>query len=356
MQFLFEDVHGRITFLYNRSFLLRLGKGALVHLLVLVQGDGIYLHRHGGHHVRRLLIHDEVIQGFDVNLLIAHDVGGNELTSATTFFIKGLYGCVLDARELTDHGFHLFQFDAETTDLHLSVSAAYKLDVAGGQIAHDIARAVHTRKLMLIGEGIVDIYFSRLLRTIQVAPAHLRAADPQLARCTYRQTVALRVNDIEVHIVDGTSDGDILLLMLYGIDGYEHRRLCGTIEIAELETFWWIEGCQFLTTGGEELQRVVLDICSKLIAHLRGHKRVGDLVLLEIVIEGNQVKTQLLRDDMQRSTTSQGWIHIHHTGIKSVAGVSSHLVFWFQTVEALVPMTETDDIAVHQLTTLGHTR
>ena len=72
--------------------------------------------------------------------------------------------------------------------------------------------------------------------------------------------MALRVNDIEVHIVNGTSDGYILLLMLYAIDGYEHRRLCGTIEITELERLWRIEGCQFLTTGGEELQRVVLDV------------------------------------------------------------------------------------------------
>ena len=83
---------------------------------------------------------------------------------------------------------------------------------------------------------------------------------------------------------------------------------------------------------------------------------MGDLVLLKIVIEGNQVKAQLLWDDMHRRATGQGWIHVHHAGVKSIAGVSSHLVLRLQVIEGLIPMTEADKIAMHQLTALGYTR
>ena len=83
---------------------------------------------------------------------------------------------------------------------------------------------------------------------------------------------------------------------------------------------------------------------------------MGDLVLLKIVIEGNQVKAQLFRDDMHRRATSQGWIHIHHAGIKSIAGVCRHLAVWLQVIEGLIPMTEADKVAVHQLAALGHAR
>ena len=83
---------------------------------------------------------------------------------------------------------------------------------------------------------------------------------------------------------------------------------------------------------------------------------MGDLVLLKIVIEGNQVKAQFLWNDMHRRAAGQGRIHVHHTGIKSIAGISCHLVLWLQVIEGLIPMTEADKIAVHQLTALGHTR
>ena len=178
MQLLFEDVHGHIAFLYHRSLLLWLRQGTLVHLLVLIQGDGLNLHRHGRHHVRRLLIHDEVVQSLYVYLLIADDVGSDELTSAASFLIEGLHGSVLDAREFADDCLHLFQLDAEATDLHLSVATAYELNVARGQIAYDVARAIDSRVLLIICKGIADIHFCRFLRTVQVATAHLRATDP----------------------------------------------------------------------------------------------------------------------------------------------------------------------------------
>ena len=130
MKFLLKYVHGHITFFYHRGLLLRLRQGTLVHLLVLVQGDGLNLHRHGRHHIGRLLVEDEVIQRLNVYLLVADDIGCNKLTSTSSFLIKSLYGSVLDTRELADNGFHLFQLNAETADLHLSVATAHELNVA----------------------------------------------------------------------------------------------------------------------------------------------------------------------------------------------------------------------------------
>ena len=79
------------------------------------------------------------------------------------------------------------------------------------------------------------------------------------------------------------------------------------------------------------------------------------MVLLEIFIQRNQVKAQFLRHNMHRSTTSECWIHIHHTGIEAIARISSHIVLWLQTIELLIPMAEADEVAMRQLAALRHT-
>ena len=100
---------------------------------------------------------------------------------------------------------------------------------------------------------------------------------------------------------------------------------------------------------------MVLDACSKLVSHLGSHERVGDVILLEVVVQGNQIETDLLRDDMHRSTASECRIHIHHTGIKTIAGIGSHLMLRLQVIEALIPVAEGHEVAMHQLTPLGNT-
>ena len=145
MQRLLQHVEG-CGYLFTLRFVLfaSLGfrQGFLVHLLVLVERDAFYLHGHGRHHVRRLLVENEIVKCLNVNLLVSHDVGCNELAIAT-LLVKSLHGSVLNARELTDDGLHLFQFDAEATNLHLSVAASNKLDVAIGQVADDVTGAVN---------------------------------------------------------------------------------------------------------------------------------------------------------------------------------------------------------------------
>ena len=81
---------------------------------------------------------------------------------------------------------------------------------------------------------------------------------------------------------------------------------------------------------------------------------MGYLVLLEVVVEGYEVETQFLGDDIYRGTTGQRRIHVHHAGIEAVAGVGCHIVFGFQTVIALIPMAECHQIAVLQLAPLRY--
>ena len=102
-------------------------------------------------------------------------------------------------------------------------------------------------------------------------------------------------------------------------------------------------------------KRMILDARSILIGYLCCHKGVGNLILLEIVVQGDEVQTQFLRNDIDRGTAGQRWIHIHHVSIESVAGVCCHMVSFLEVVVALIPVAETYQVSVLQLTTFGNT-
>ena len=170
-----------------------------VHLLVLVEWNGVDLHGGRRNHVWRFLLTDESIQLLDVHLLVADNVGGNEL--ATILVIKGLHGSILDARELTNNSFHFLQLNAEATNLHLTIFTSHKLDVAIREVTHNVAGAIHTTVLRVVAERILYVGLGCLFGTVQVATAHLWSRDPQLAHGTDGQSIELLVNDIESQIV-----------------------------------------------------------------------------------------------------------------------------------------------------------
>ena len=71
MDFLLQHIHRYVALCHGLCrFLFGLWQGFLVHLLVLVQRNGIYLHRDGRYHIRGLLVEDEVVQRIDVNSFI----------------------------------------------------------------------------------------------------------------------------------------------------------------------------------------------------------------------------------------------------------------------------------------------
>ena len=178
MQFLLEDVKGHVgvSFGSGHWLHLRCRQGFLVDLLVLVERYAVYLHRDSRHHIRRLLVEDEVIERIDIDGLVADDIRCTELTSA--FGIKRLHGDILDALELADDRLYLFEFDAEASYLHLTVTSSDEGQVSVRQIADDISGLVDTRVPGFGSKGVGDIYLFGLLRPVEISAAHLRSGNP----------------------------------------------------------------------------------------------------------------------------------------------------------------------------------
>ena len=330
-------------------------QGFAVDLLVLVQRNGVNLHRGSRHHIRRLLVENELVQCLHIYLLVTNDISSNIL--AAILIVEGLYGSILNARILTDDSLHFLQFDAEAANLHLSIFSSYKLDVAIGQIAHNIACTIAAGILFgIVGKRILDIHLCRLLRTIQVAATYLRTTDPQFTGSTKGQAMALLVDDIKSNICEWFADRNICFVLLQRIDRRKDGTLRRAIAVVHLIVSRRCQCRQFLTTHGEVAQRAVFDIRSKLIAHLCGDKRVGNLISIEIVIEVGKIQTNVLANDIYRSTTGQRRIHIHHTSIEAIRGVCRHMTIGSQSVVALIPMAERHEVAMCQLTALRNSR
>ena len=94
----------------------------------------------------------------------------------------------------------------------------------------------------------------------------------------------------------------------------------------------------------------------KLVAHLCGHERVGDVVLLEVLVQGNQVEADLLGHDVNGGAAGEGGIHVHHAGIKAIAGIGGHPVLGLEVIVALIPVAEGHQVGMRQLAALGNAR
>ena len=70
----------------------------------------------------------------------------------------------------------------------------------------------------------------------------------------------LRINHIKMNIVKRLANRNVLHLPIDMISGNQNGCFRRTIHVIELEIFRWCQRCQFLTTSGEELQRVVLNV------------------------------------------------------------------------------------------------
>ena len=83
---------------------------------------------------------------------------------------------------------------------------------------------------------------------------------------------------------------------------------------------------------------------------------MSDIVLLEILVQGNQVEANLLGDDVHCRTTSESGIHIHHASVEAVAGIGGNTALGIEVIVAMVPVAEGHQVAVSELAPLGHAR
>ena len=201
MKFLFKHIHGSTILFNDGNFLLWLREGTFVHLLVLIQRNGINLHGDGWYHIRRLFIENKLIESIYIDGLITNNICCNKL--ATALIVESLHSSILDTRELADDSLYFLQFNTETSNLDLPVTAPYELDITRRQISNDVTSSIDTGIfptvrlcVIFIKEGIGYVDFSRLFRTVEVSAADLWSADPQFSSCTYRHAMSLGVNNI----------------------------------------------------------------------------------------------------------------------------------------------------------------
>ena len=355
MDFLLQHVHRHIALhLGLRCFLFGLREGFLVHLLVLVERNPVDLHRYSGHHVRRFLLHDEVVQCLDVNGFISNNIGCDELAAA--LLVEGLHGGVLDTWELADDTLDLFELDAESTNLDLSVLASHELDVAIREIAHDVAGAVDVRVFLAGIEGVGDIDLSGFLGTIEVAPGHLRSGNPQLARCAHGQTAARLIDDVKLDVVQRPANRNVLHGLRHVEGGDADGAFGGAVEVHQRVVRGGSERSQLLAASQQIAQPVIFNGRGKLISHLRGHESVGNMLFFKIFVQRYQVQAQLFGNDVERGTASESGIGFHDVGIETITGVGRNAAVGSEVEPAVVPLAKSDDIAMHDLTTLGCTR
>ena len=70
------------------------------------------------------------------------------------------------------------------------------------------------------------------------------------------------------------------------------------------------------------------------------------MVLLEVFVEGNQVESNLFRNNVNCCSTSQSRIKVHHASIKAIARVSRNTILCLQVIKTLIPVAESNKIAV----------
>ena len=80
------------------------------------------------------------------------------------------------------------------------------------------------------------------------------------------------------------------------------------------------------------------------------------MLTLEVIVQGNKIQAQFLGNDMHSGSAGKCRIHVHHTGIESITGVSSHTMLWLQRIITLIPVAEAYQVAMRQLTALWNTR
>ena len=128
------------------------------------------------------------------------------------------------------------------------------------------------------------------------------------------------------------------------------------VNIIEIIIHRWREGCELFSPCGQIMQRMVIDACSKLIAHLCSHKRMRNTILLKIVVQSHKIKSQFLRHNIYACTTRKSWIEVHHAGIEAITCIGCHTMLGLQTIETLIPVTERDEIGMCKLASLRNAR
>ena len=350
LELLLQDIerNGGFLFRLDAGADDRLGQGAAVHFLVLVQRDGLDLHRGGRHHVGRLPVHDEGVQGLDIDLFAGHDIGGDVFAAGG--ILEGLHRGVLDAREFPDDRLHFLEFDAEAADLHLAVFPAHEFDIPVFTVADDVAGAVHPLPVPFHESR------GRLLRLVQIADGQLRTGDDQFAGGAPGKLFPVAVDDEQFHVVIGLADGNVGLVPVHIMAAYVHggfRRAIGVEEGIGRR----VQAHELLSARSQPLQaRDVGEIERQLGGHLGGHENVGHSLLRQIVVQTREVEPDVVLDDVDGRAGPDTAPKIHLEGVEAVAGIGGIARAGFQADVPGVVVREAPEALLAEHHALGRPR
>ena len=166
----------------------------------------------------------------------------------------------------------------------------------------------------------------------------------------------LLVDNVKLAVLDGLANGNVLLLLLHPIGSNIADGLRRTISVDEFVALWRCYRRHLLASRHQSLQRMVLDAGSKLIGHLCGHERIGNLMLLEILVQCHQIESHFLGNDMQFSTDGQGSVNLHGRGVETETGIGCYATFSRDVEVLLVHEAEGHPVSVFCLAPFGNTR
>ncbi|PQM44401.1 hypothetical protein C1Y40_05441 [Mycobacterium talmoniae] len=121
--------------------------------------------------------------------------------------VAGHHRVLVHPGVLLQCGFHLPRLDPHPADLHLVVDATQVLDLAVGQVARQVAGAVH-QPAGLIGERVGEEAGGGRVGPVEVAAAHPGTADEQLGGHAHRHRLQVRVEQIHASVGDRPPDRD----------------------------------------------------------------------------------------------------------------------------------------------------
>src|SRR5580698_2616788 len=186
-----------------------------VHFAVAVDRERVNLHEQVRHHVIGQVLARKKHQGSVRQLRPS----GRDDISYQLFvscgIVAGHHHAGLHSWVLTQHADDFVGLNAIPANLDLTVNPPHKHDLAVRQVTSQIAGAVEA-SVGSAAEGIGNEFFAVEIRTIVIATGEPRPANVDLSGLPRRQRVKVVVKNMDLHVVDGPSNGRLAVGVVVG--------------------------------------------------------------------------------------------------------------------------------------------
>src|SRR6266850_1298739 len=144
-------------------------------------------------------------------------------------------GTFANRRMSIQHRLDFAKLNPAAANFNLIISAAEKFDIAVGTIARHVARAKETR-LPVLGKRIGDEFFRGQFVTLDITAREAVAADADLAAHSDRHRLQLRIEQIDLRVVDRPADwnGSARVVFLGLVISYIRRDFRRAVKIDQL--------------------------------------------------------------------------------------------------------------------------